>query len=1289
MTGFIAVCPHCGFQYRNTPQGLSGQGVACRHCGKKFLVRLVGESPARPGPAPTVPSRRLDAAGADNAWSIGETILGLYQVTGFLGQGGMGRVYKVRHLDWGVDLAVKTPLVELLAGSKGAENFEREAETWVNLGLHPHTISCYYVRRVNGAPSVFAEYAAGGSLHDWIRNEDGGPGRLFRGGPAAVLARVVDIGIQFAWGLKYAHDHGLIHLDVKPANVMMTPQGLVKVTDFGLAMAASKGGLEAPLDHDRELDPQLRSIPGTPQYFSPEQAAGQVVTRQTDIWSWGLCLLELFKGGRTWEMGAVAEAVLEDHLASGGQEKWLPPLPPALADLLRRCFRIDPGDRPRDLGEAASFLIDFFQKTFRRDYPRQEPKPGLATADSLNNRAVSLRDLGRSAEAEVLWDSALQSHPHHLEASYNQGLVQWRAGRLADDALVSRIVEARRSHPDHQAGAEALAFVNLERGAFREALQILKENNSSKTKQAAEDARKAFPKSNRLLWSTEIPEGGAAVVAFSRDQKTALAGGDDQRLRIWDLATGKLVKVLESPCGIRALALSRDGRVAVSGGGDFSTKDFRLAVWDLSQGRIIKFLEGHQKGVGALDLDADGRVAVSAGDDRAIMLWDLDEGKRLASMSNNKSALLSVRLTLGGSKVISGDADGAIRIWDAHRSRALGVLAGHQGLVTSLSLSPDGRFVLSGGSDRTVKYWDLAGRQLKMTLTGHHDEISSVRLFQTGRHAVSAGLDRTIRLWDLETGRCLRTLEGHESWVRSMDLSPDGKLALSGGLDRTLRLWRVDPQGETIKAPMFIAMVSSSEVAHTAGSLYENSLTGAKGALEKNDFKTAAEKIREARSQAGFARGAEALTLWAKLYGRLPKTGFAGGWEERSLSGSSSDVEAVAINRTGDLIASGSADRTAALWNSKTGERLARLKNLEGDVKTVCFSPDGRLVLAGGGDGAARLWSSTSAELVAVMEKTGKRILCSAFSPDGRLIFTGGEDGKIHVWDWAAKTLKMVLAGSRTPVNVLRPTPDGRSLVAASGDFTGEDNLVRLWDLSSQKVVLAMTGHQRSVNTLDLIPGRREALSGGSDGTFRLWDLTSGREMKTIPSGRGAVQSLSVSGDGLYFLAGFFDNSLGLWELAAGREARFFEGHTAPVTSTALSRDGRFAVSGSRDGLIKIWSLDWLLGPPPERTWDDAADPRLADFIALHAREGLAGLEYQPEDFEALLQSLGEASLGWIAPAQVRRRLEEMTGSRPASTPEEDNLAPFPDHDQVLSDTEERPVKKRSWWSRLFGRKSD
>jgi len=192
-------------------------------------------------------------------WEEGQTILDLYEVKQVHTGGGMGLVYKVHHKNWNMDLAVKSPRADYFKTEAQKENFIKECETWINLGLHPNIVSCYYVRTLGGIPRVFAEYVEGGSLKDWIDHK-----KLYEEGKDKVLERILDIAIQFAWGVQYAHEQGLIHQDVKPANVMMTVDGTVKATDFGLTKARAVVG-ESP-NRDSQQSVLVSSGGMTPAY---------------------------------------------------------------------------------------------------------------------------------------------------------------------------------------------------------------------------------------------------------------------------------------------------------------------------------------------------------------------------------------------------------------------------------------------------------------------------------------------------------------------------------------------------------------------------------------------------------------------------------------------------------------------------------------------------------------------------------------------------------------------------------------------------------------------------------------------------------------------------------------------------------------------------------------------------------------------------------------------------------------------------------------------------------------
>ena len=378
----------------------------------------------------------------------GSIILNTYRVeSDAIESGGMGRVWRVHHMGWNVDLAMKRPRAEFFSGEKSKQDFINECDTWIKLGLHPNIVSCYYVRQIDGIPTIFSEWMEGGDLENAVR--DGSLYRGFARNPAKVQERILDIAIQFARGLHYAHEareedgtpKAIIHQDVKPGNVLLTKDGEVKVADFGLARArAVMTVLEENLqccDHPAFPTQTILCPSGgyTPAYCSMEQMDGKLLSRRTDLYSWAVSVMELYVGGHPWANGVIAGLSCRKYL---GEAKV--PVPEPMADLLARCLAAKPDDRPRDFGLVIAELRAIYRIETGADYPRESSRAAADTADSLNNHALSMVDLGKLDEAEKLWEKALRTDFSNFRCQYNYAITLWNRRKLDDVAFYDRIL---------------------------------------------------------------------------------------------------------------------------------------------------------------------------------------------------------------------------------------------------------------------------------------------------------------------------------------------------------------------------------------------------------------------------------------------------------------------------------------------------------------------------------------------------------------------------------------------------------------------------------------------------------------------------------------------------------------------------------------------------------------------------------------------------------------------------------------------------------------------------------
>ncbi len=1180
-------------------------------------------------------------------WKEGDVLLDLYEVQGVIGEGGFGTVYRVYHRDWCTELAVKSPNEDTLASREHLRRHLQEAQVWIDLGLHPHIVSCFYVRELGGIPRIFMEYVPGGTLR----------ARIAKG---LELKDALDYAIQICRGMAYAHEKkALIHRDLKPENCLIAEDGTLKITDFGLVKIEEFTGEVAVTGRGKT------GRAGTPEYMAPEQwYLASEATQKADMFSFGVILYELITGKKPFrqEKDEPLEAFYARLITSNWAHDEVPSdIPADLRSILEECLLEDPEGRPDSFVLLEQRLERVCLEIIGAPYPRPKTEDITLLAASLNNKAVSLYELGKEDEAQSALTEAINMDPSHPEAVYNHSLLLWNNGQITDADAVNRLQSMQDNHAGKWRPYYILGLVHMLREDAEAAKSVLKQAmdiapTETVLSKALEKVKQG--KGNWTCCVREIEANNQTVqsVAISPDGRFALYGSSDSTVNICDLETGQhLGRLSGHEDKVTSVAFSSDGLLAISG-----SYDKTVRVWDMRTLKCQHVLTGHAGQVNTVGFSPDGQFAVSGSDDKTLRLWNLKTGEPLRTLTGLSAPILSVAISQDSHLAVSGGGvkysytsghKSELCIWNVNTGRSIGTLSKSLNRVRSVAFSPDGKLALSGSDDTTVCVWDLETGNRLHTLRGHATEVTSVVFSPDGRFVVSGGNDGTVRMWEMVTGKCLRTMERHTDAVACIDISRDGHSVLSGDADGTLILWDLGT-GDTSKPVFLLAQIQSCEEEVELRSRYLTLRDNASECLEQGNCFKAYTLLEDARSLLGYERHQELMELRAVATLRGSKGDLGSYWCRRIMEGHEFGVTSVAFSPVGDAAVSGSTDGTVRHWDLKTGKCLQIMTGHSGAIHSVTISPDGRFAVSGGVDHIVYYWDLEARRPFHKLEGHTEWVDSVAISPDGLHAVSGSYDKTVRLWDLKTGKCLRTMEHHGGLVRSVNISLDGLFLISGCDDYA-----VRLWSLTSGECLRTMKGHTGTVYSVAISPNGRLALSGSGDTNMRLWDLETGKCIHILKGHTEPVISCVISPDGQFAIsAGSKDCTLRIWHLESGSCVDTILGHSRLVTSVAVSPDGRFIISGSWDLTLRLWELDWAYTFPDKVEWDEKAAPYLEIFLTLHKPHGRDGISRQgkprwtEEDFNSLVHQLSMRGFGWINSQTVKQKLEELadaTDQRP------------------------------------------
>lgn len=982
--------------------------------------------------------------------------LGNYLVVGVLGVGGMATVYEAIQENPSRRVALKV-MHQSMTYTDVYLRFRLEAEVLARL-QHPGIAQIYEAGTAQvGQPTPLPFFAMELIAGAVPITEYGRARSLPLRARVAMLAAVCD-------AVQHGHQHGVIHRDLKPGNVLVDAEGRPKVIDFGVARVTA-GDVESLT---RASDG--RHLIGTLNYMSPEQcSAGSDIDIRTDVYSLGVLLYEVVCGrlphdlagcplpaavhaiahepARPPALGAahrdleaiILKAIEKDpdrrydsvSALAGDLRRWMDSRPtearpPGLVDQFRLYTRRKRGVVVAGLSLVASMLLiavisTFFALRLAEEVGRRRTAEERATLerDEARWRAYSAQIAG--ALSAMKTGEYQQMRTRLAEAA--EPLRGWEWGYL------QRLTE----RSDRNVAGHADMIMDLAASADRKRLATCAGDGS---------VRLWDSESLTQLANYQSESGARALsVAFGPGERSVITGDEEGVVRLLqagDLSGAAVLGHFSAP--VRVVISLPEGRIAAA------AADGSAMVWTLAPAGQLAFPDDQPGGIRGVGLSPDGSWLATFNDDGHLWVRD----SRTLAVEHRfefPGAVHQVRFTRDSGLLAAAGAAGRIFVWSLPDGALRNEISVTRGVntVRSLAISDDGRSLAAGLIHRGFVLCSLPDGAIIAEVGGHTEAVSGLSFSPDGGCLISASWDRSIRRWrmaDITKSADGITLAGHQNHVLGVSFSPDGSMVASASRDGSLRLWDAD-----LAQP--IARLDSGGAALNAVAFSpDGSLLVAAGS-------------------------GPAVQLWDSVTGRPVS----------ELEGQEGGAASVAFDAAGRRVAAGGHDGAVRIWDLVTGGPPLTLAGHSARVNSLRFSPDGATIATASRDKTVRLWNAGEGSEAFCLRGHESDVFAVLFSPDGKLLYSGSRDQTIRVWDVETGACRRTIGGHGQYVTSLAMNPNATRL--AAGSWYGE---IVLFDVKTLDLIASFRVHESAIRGIAFSPDGRWLASASYDGTVRLLD---------------------------------------------------------------------------------------------------------------------------------------------------------------------------------------------------------